>query len=175
MPPLIKPFGTHAPTIAAGCFVAENVVLIGDVVLGEEVNIWYGTTIRGDVGRVVIEKRANIQDMCCVHMTKNLSNTWIGEQASVGHSAIIHGAAIGPGALVGMGCIVMDNATIGEQAILGAGSLVTQGAVIPPRSLALGRPAKVVRALTEEELSAGQRTAARYLDLAEQHRSVSFT
>jgi carbonic anhydrase/acetyltransferase-like protein (isoleucine patch superfamily) len=173
MSPLIRPFAEFSPQIAESAFIADNATVVGDVVLGERVNVWYGTVIRGDVGKVRISDEVNIQDMCCLHMTKYVSDTIIAEQVSVGHSTIVHGAIIEAGVLVGMGCIVMDNVRIGEEAILGAGSLVTQNTVIPPRTLALGRPARVVRALRPDEIGSGRQTAKRYMGLAELHRQTS--
>ncbi len=172
MTALIRPYREHMPRVHDSAFLAANVCVIGDVEIADHANIWYGTVIRGDVGSVRIARDANIQDMCCVHMTRNVSNTVILEQASVGHNAIIHGATIEAGALIGMGSIIMDNARIGEEAIVGAGSLVTQNTVIPPRTLALGRPARVVRPLDDAEIQAGRKTAQRYRELADEHRSV---
>lgn len=167
---LVKSYRGVVPQLGEGCFLAENATVIGDVTLGNGVNVWYGAVIRGDVGFVRVAQGANLQDLCCVHMTKHRSNTIIEEYASIGHSAIVHGAVVGAGALIGMGVILMDDVRIGEESLVGAGSLVTEGTVIPPRSLALGRPARVVRSLTVEEAGAGRRTAERYLHLAEEHR-----
>ena len=167
---LVKSYCGIAPQFGAACFLADNATVVGDVILGAGVNVWYGAVIRGDVGFVRIAEGANLQDLCCVHMTKHRSNAIIEEHASIGHAAIVHGAVVGAGALIGMGVILMDNARIGEESLVGAGSLVTEGTVIPPRSLALGRPARVIRSLTPEEAGAGRRTAERYLGLAEEHR-----
>lgn len=173
MAALVKAYRGILPVLKQGCFLADNATVVGDVELGEDANVWYGAVLRGDVGKIRIAAGANIQDLACVHMTKNRSNAIIGECVSVGHSAIVHGAIIDPGALIGMGAIVMDNARIGEESLIGAGSLVTEGTVIPPRTLALGRPAKVVRELSPEEALAGRRTAERYLGLAAEHRAES--
>ena len=169
--PLIKSYRDTHPSWGKDVFLAENITLVGDITLGDEVNIWYGSVLRGDVGKITIESRANLQDLCCVHMTKHISNAHICELASIGHSAIIHGALIESKALIGMQAVVMDNARIGEQSIVGAGALVTSNTVIPPRSLVLGSPAKVVRTLSDEECQAGEKTALRYLGLAQEHRA----
>ena len=166
MTPLVKSYKDIAPIFGQGVRLAENATVVGDVVLGDGVNLWYGGVIRGDVGKVRIGNHANLQDLCCIHMTKYKSDAILGQSVSVGHSAIVHGAIVEDGVLIGMGAIIMDNARIGEQSIIGAGSLVTQGVVIPPRSLVMGRPAKVVRQLDEEEMLAGAKTAERYLGLA---------
>lgn len=171
MSALVKAYRGTTPRWGEGCFLAENSTLVGDVELGDGVNVWYGAVLRGDVGKIRIASGANIQDLACVHMTKNRSNAMIGESVSIGHGAIVHGALIEAGALIGMGVILMDNARIGEESLIGAGALVTEGTVIPPRSLALGRPAKVVRRLSAEEALAGRRTAERYLGLAKEHCS----
>ncbi len=166
---LCKSFDSIAPQVAKGVFLAENCTLVGDVVIGAGSNIWYGTVIRGDVGKVRIGERVNVQDLSCIHMTTDISNSFIADDVSIGHGVIVHGARIEKGALIGMGSILMDNCVIGEGAIVGAGSLVTSGTVIPPRTLALGRPAKVVRELTEEECKAGRNTANKYVMLAAKH------
>jgi len=163
---LIKRYRDVAPTIESGVWLAENVAVIGDVVLGEETNVWYGSVIRGDVGAVRIGRRVNVQDLCCIHMTEKLSTSVIDDDVSLGHGVIVHGARIERGVLVGMGSILMDNAVIGEEAIIGAGSLITAGTVIPPRVLALGRPARVIRSLRDDEVGAGRKTALKYVRLA---------
>lgn len=163
---LVKRYKEIAPTLAAGVWLAETAAVIGDVVLGEDTNVWYGSVIRGDVGAVRIGCRVNVQDLSCIHMTEKLSSSIIEDDVSIGHGVIVHGARIERGVLVGMGTILMDNAVIGEQAIVGAGSLVTAGTVIPPRTLALGRPARVIRPLREDEIGAGEHTARKYVRLA---------
>lgn len=163
---LVKRYKDVAPTLGPGVWLAETAAVIGDVVLGEDTNVWYGTVIRGDVGAVRIGCRVNLQDLCCVHMTENVSSSIIDDDVSLGHGVIVHGARIERGALIGMGSILMDNAVVGEQTIVGAGSLVTAGTVLPPRVLALGRPARVVRPLRDDELEAGLKTARKYVRLA---------
>ncbi len=166
---LVKPFDGHFPRIGSDVRLAENATVVGDVVLEDGINLWYGGVVRADVGKVRIGKNANLQDLCCIHMTKYLSDAILGESVSIGHAAIIHGAIIEDGVLIGMGAIVMDNAVIGEQSIVGAGSLVTKDVKIPPRSLVVGRPARVIRGLGEEEMRAGVKTAERYQGLARAH------
>jgi len=166
MTPLVKAYLGVVPVFGARVRLAENSSVVGDVVFGDGVNLWYGAVVRGDVGKVRVGKDANLQDLCCIHMTKYKSDAILGQSVSVGHSAIVHGAIVEDGVLIGMGAIIMDNARIGEQSIVGAGSLVTQDVVIPPRSLVMGRPARVVRPLQDEETLAGANTATRYLGLA---------
>ncbi len=169
---LVLPFGEVAPRLGQGVFAAATASIVGDVEIGDDTNIWYGCVLRGDVGAIRIGSRVNVQDLTCIHMTENLSSAIIGDEVSIGHSAIIHGAVVEAGVLVGMGCVVMDNARIGEEAILGAGSLVTANTVIPPRTLALGRPARVVRDLSQEEMRAGRSTATKYVKLGRIHAAV---
>jgi len=163
---LVKRYKEIAPRLGVGVWLAENAAVIGDVVLGDDTNVWYGSVIRGDVGAVRIGCRVNVQDLSCIHMTEDLSSAVIEDDVSLGHGVIVHGARIEGGALIGMGSILMDNAVIGECSIIGAGSLVTADTVIPKRVLALGRPARVVRGLREDELEAGRRTARKYVRLA---------
>lgn len=166
---LVKAYRDAAPQMGVGVRLAENSTVVGDVELGDGVNLWYGSVLRGDVGKIVIGKNSNLQDLCCVHMTKHQSNAVLGDEVSVGHAAVVHGAIVEDGVLVGMGAVVMDNARIGEGSIVGAGALVTGGVVIPPRSLVVGRPGKVVRPLRDDEWEAGRKTCARYLELAAEH------
>lgn len=169
---LLLPFGEKQPHLAAGVFAAASASIVGEVEIGEDSNIWYGCVLRGDVGKIRIGRRVNVQDLTCIHMTENLSEAIVEDEVSIGHSAIIHGAIIEAGVLVGMGSVIMDNARIGEEAIVGAGSLVIANTVIPPRTLALGRPARVVRELSPDEMSTGRTTAAKYVNLGRIHASV---
>jgi carbonic anhydrase/acetyltransferase-like protein (isoleucine patch superfamily) len=167
---LVRPFGEAAPRIAEDAFLAPGVVVVGDVVIGALASVWYGCVLRGDVGYIRIGARSNVQDLSCIHMTTELSKTVIGEDVTIGHGVIVHGATVGDGALIGMGAILMDNAVIGEEALVAAGALVPAGMQIPPRTLARGQPARIVRELAESEWGEGRRGAARYLELAAAHR-----
>ncbi len=152
-----------SPKISTGVFVADNARIIGNVEVGERSSIWYNVTIRGDVMPIRIGKEANIQDGSVLHGTYGKHSCIVEDRVTVGHMVTLHGCQIGRETLVGMGSIVMDGAVIGEQCIVGAGSLVTEGAVFPPRSLILGRPAKVKRSLTSEELASLAHSASNYL------------
>jgi len=159
------------PKVAEGVYVADTARVIGDVDLGEDVNVWYGSVLRGDVGSIRVGARTNIQDLCMVHMTTDVSNTVIGQDVTIGHNVVIHGAQIGDGALIGMGAILLDNCEIGAEALIAAGSLISSGTRIPPRTLVLGSPGKVVRELRENEWKEGRELAARYVALAKAHRA----
>lgn len=151
------------PEVASDVYVADNARIIGDVKVEAGASIWYNVTIRGDVMPIRIGKEANIQDGSVLHGTYGKFACTVQDRVTIGHQVILHGCTIGRESLVGMGSIVMDGAVIGEQSIVGAGSLVTEGANFPPRSLVIGRPAKVKRELTTEELKALSLSADNYL------------
>lgn len=150
---MIQSFIHRSPAIDESNFIAETAAVIGDVTLGTDTSVWFSASIRGDVNRIRIGNRSNIQDNAVVHVTHHTAPTSIGDNVTVGHSAIIHGCTVQDRVLVGMGAIILDHADIGSDTIIGAGALITGGVVIPPRSLVLGSPAKVVRNLTEEEVA----------------------
>ncbi|HZD43481.1 MAG TPA: gamma carbonic anhydrase family protein [Methanomicrobiales archaeon] len=131
-------------------FIASNATILGDVTLDQQVSIWFGAVIRADKDRVGIGRRSNVQDNAVIH-TSSGHPVEIGEDVSVGHGAILHGCAIGDRVLIGMGAIVMNGAIVGEDTIVGAAALITEGTKIPPRSVVLGVPGKVIRETTEEE------------------------
>ncbi|MEM9861949.1 MAG: gamma carbonic anhydrase family protein [Myxococcota bacterium] len=151
MKPVILPYEGTLPRIAEGAFVAPNTSLIGDVAVGDEASIWFGSTLRGDVMPIRIGARTSIQDNSVVHATEGVTPTLVGTDCVVGHAVVLHGCTVGNRVLIGMGTIVLDEAVIGDDCFVAAGSLVTPRTVIPPGSFALGRPAKVKRSLTEEE------------------------
>ncbi len=129
---LIRPHGGRAPVVPASVFVAPTAVVVGDVVLGEESSVWFGAVVRGDVGRIRVGARTNIQDHCMLHLTGGRSDLAIGEEVTVGHRAILHGAAIGDRCLIGMGAIVLDDSVVGEESLVGAGSVLREGTIVPP-------------------------------------------
>ncbi len=139
------------PRVDPTAFVALTAAVIGDVVVGASSSVWYGAVIRGDVMAIRIGARTSIQDNTVIHATGGWRETHVGDGCTVGHSVILHGCTVGDRVLVGMGSIVLDEAEIGSDTILGAGSLVTARTTIPSGVLALGRPAKVIRELTDAE------------------------
>lgn len=141
--------------------IAPDAVVTGDVVLGENVNIWYGAVLRGDSGRITVGEGTNIQERCVVHEETN-----IGSYCTVGHGAIIHGCTVGDECLVGMGAIILDGAVIGDRCIIGAGALVTGKMNAPAGSMLLGSPAKVVKELTEAQQAQLRSHAEHYIELA---------
>jgi carbonic anhydrase/acetyltransferase-like protein (isoleucine patch superfamily) len=150
---IIRGYEGKRPRLGERVFVAENATLIGDVELGNDCSIWYGTVLRGDVHFISVGSRTNIQDHCVVHVTNGTHPAVIAEEVTIGHGVIVHGCTIKRGALIGMGSRVLDGAVIGEQALVGAGALVPEGMHVPPRTLVLGVPARVKRPLTDEELA----------------------
>ena len=139
------------PVVHPSAFVHPSAVLIGDVIVGARAYIGPCACLRGDVGRIVVEEGANIQDTCMLHGFPG-KDTVVGAEATIGHGAVLHGCVIGRGALVGMNCVVNDNAEVGEDAVVAALAFVRAEASIPARALAVGIPAKVLRSLTTEEL-----------------------
>jgi len=169
----IRPFKGILPRVAESAFIADSARVIGDVEIGEEASIWYGSVLRGDVGKIRVGARSNIQDLSMLHMSLGISNAIIGEEVTVGHSVVIHGAIIGDGALIGMGAILLDNCEIGAESLIAAGTIVTGEVKIPPRSLVMGQPGKVVRPLRGSEWQQGRQLAARYVEVAREYRNGS--
>ena len=149
---IVLPYGGKQPRIRERVFVAENATLIGDVDLGDDVSIWFGVVLRGDINFIRIGNRSNIQDNTVLHVEANTDPVILGEQVTVGHSAVVHGCRVENGALIGIGAKVLSGAVVGESALVGAGAVVQEGMKIPPRTLAVGVPARVKRELTADEL-----------------------
>ena len=168
---MIIDFKGITPKIHSTAFIAEDVNVIGDVEIGEDASIWFGSVLRGDVSYIRIGARTNIQDMTMIHVSSTFGPTIIEDEVTVGHRVTLHGCYVERQCLIGMGAIVMDEARIGEQTIIGAGSLVSPGTIIPPRVLALGSPAKVKRDLTEDEIAYLDKSWRNYVELKNQYRS----
>ncbi|WP_379162396.1 gamma carbonic anhydrase family protein [Paenibacillus sp. sgz5001063] len=164
-------YGNYIPQLDGSVYVAEGAKLVGDVRIGQESSVWFNTILRGDLAPVIIGSRCNIQDGTVGHVAEGLPLV-LGDDISVGHSAIIHGCKIGNGTLIGMGAIVLNGAEIGEYALIGAGSLVTENKIIPPYTLSLGSPAKVVRELTELDLQRMARTSESYVLKAKEYGRI---
>jgi carbonic anhydrase/acetyltransferase-like protein (isoleucine patch superfamily) len=155
------------PQVGEGTFLAETAVLVGDVTLGEGCSVWYNAVLRGDVNKISVGDRTNIQDGVVIHTlyegSPHPSQTVIGNDVSIGHNAIIHGARIGDRCLIGMGATVLDNAVVGEGCIVAAGALVLSGAVLEPGGLYAGVPAKRLREVSpEQQRDIIERTARDY-------------
>ncbi len=151
--------------IKDAAFISARASITGTVSLGKDSSVWHNATLRGDLERIEVGERTNIQDGAVLHVGYGLP-CLVGDDVTVGHGAIVHGCRIGDRCLIGMGSILHNGAEIGEECIVGAGSLVTEGKKIPPRSLVLGSPARVVRSVTDEEVAKILGSAADYLRLA---------
>jgi len=163
----------HSPRIGGRVFIAENATLIGDVTLGDDCSIWYGAVLRGDVHSIKIGARTNIQDNCVLHVTNGTHPIEIAAEVTIGHGVIAHGCTIARGALIGMGSRVLDGAKVGELALIGAGALVSEGMEIPPRTLAVGVPAKVKRDLRMDEIARLEQSWRNYMEYKEKYRELS--
>ena len=155
-------FLRRKPKLGKNVFIAQTAVVIGDVTLGAHSSVWYHAVLRGDINRIVIGHHTNIQDNAVLHLADDFACI-IGNYVTVGHSAIVHACTVGDEVLVGMGAVILDGAVVGRQSLIGAKALVTQGMKIPPGSLVLGAPAKVVRKLTREERSGLKHWATKYV------------
>ena len=154
-------FEEHTPQVASSAWVAPGAHVMGQVVLEDEANIWFGAVLRGDNEPIVVGRGSNVQENSVFHTDPGCPLT-IGADVTVGHMAILHGCTIEDGALIGMGATVMNRAVIGAGSLIGAGALVPEGKVIPPRSLVLGSPGKVVRELDEAASRALLKSAEGY-------------
>jgi carbonic anhydrase/acetyltransferase-like protein (isoleucine patch superfamily) len=157
------------PVFGKEVYVAEGAKIIGDVSLGDEASVWFNAVLRGDLAPIRIGARTNIQDGVIGHVNAN-QPLILEDEVSVGHGAIVHGCRIGKGTLIGMGAIVLNGADIGEYALVGAGSIVTENKKIPPYTLSLGSPAKVVRELTEDDLQRMRKTMESYVVKGKEYR-----
>lgn len=153
------------PVLGQGVYIAKSAVVIGDVTLGDQASVWYNATLRGDINRIVIGPGSNVQDNAVLHLADDYP-CLVGSFVTIGHSAILHACTVGDETLIGMGAVVLDGAVIGNQCLIGAGALVTPGTVIPDGSMVLGRPGKVVRALTAEDRSRLKGWATKYVENA---------
>ncbi|MDX2545003.1 gamma carbonic anhydrase family protein [Streptomyces sp. WI04-05B] len=168
---LITGIGGREPKVDEEAFVAPTSSVIGDVTLQAGSSVWYGAVLRGDVERISVGARSNIQDNCTLHADPGFPVT-IGERVSVGHNAVVHGATVEDDCLIGMGATVLNGAVIGAGSLVAAQALVPQGMRIPPGSLVAGVPAKVRRELTEEERQGVTLNGTHYAELAKAHRQI---
>jgi len=161
--PQLDRFLRRKPRLGKKVYLARTAVVVGDVKLGDHANVWYGAVLRGDINRIVVGHHTNIQDNAVLHLADEFPCV-LGNFVTVGHSAIVHACRIGDEVLIGMGAVVLDGVVVGRQSLIGAKALVTQGMKIPPGSLVLGAPAKVVRKLTAKERAGLKWWAQKYVD-----------
>jgi gamma-carbonic anhydrase len=166
---LILPWRGVWPTIHESAFVAPQTTVTGDVHIGAESSIWFGTVIRGDVMPIRIGKRTNIQDLSLIHATYQKFDTVIGDDVVGGHRVTLHGCSIGDRCLLGMGCIILDGAKIGNDVMVAAGALVPPGMVVPDGVMVMGSPARVKRPLSEQERSFLKQAAQSYVNYSREY------
>ncbi len=163
---MIIKYKNKIPVISKTCFIANSTNIIGDVKIGSETNIWFGTTIRADMHYIRIGKRTNIQDNSIIHVTTDIAPTIIGNGITIGHGAIIHGCTIKDNCLIGMGSIIMDEVVINEGSMIAAGALIPPRTIVPKNTLMVGSPAKPIRKLRTIEKNEIFERAQHYIDLA---------
>ena len=162
--------GYHPELVDDSAYVASNATILGEVRIAAQASVWFGCVLRGDNAPITIGARSNVQDLTVIHTDEGVPCS-LGRGVTVGHRVVLHGATIADGALIGIGAIVLNGATVGKEAMIGAGAVVTEGEVIPPQHLALGVPAKVVRALTDDELEYLRVATAHYVARAKAFRT----
>lgn len=158
------------PTLGADVWIADNATVAGDIEIGDESSVWFGVQMRGDVHEIRIGNRTNIQDNAVVHVTRNVSGTYIGDEVTIGHSAVIHACTIGDRALIGMGAIILDEAVVEEGAMVAAGAVVPPKKIVPSGQLWGGNPARYMRDLSEEEKAFLPKSADNYVRLAAEYK-----
>ncbi|MBI4508638.1 MAG: gamma carbonic anhydrase family protein [Deltaproteobacteria bacterium] len=163
---ILRRFEDKTPKVGDETYLADNAVLVGDVVVGSRSSLWFGVVARGDVYSIRIGDATSIQDNTIIHVTSGRNATIVGSRVTVGHSVTLHGCTVADRCIIGMGSTILDKAEIGERCIIGAGSLVTPGTQIPPGMLAVGSPCRVKRPLTPEELAWIDDSADHYVELA---------
>jgi carbonic anhydrase/acetyltransferase-like protein (isoleucine patch superfamily) len=169
MAAVVRGFRGMHPRIGKGVFLAETCAVIGDVVIGDESSVWYSTVLRGDVMPIRIGARTSMQDGTVVHVTSDKFGTTVGDDCTIGHAVILHACIVEDFCLIGMGSTILDGARIGRGSFVGAGALVTPGTDIPPDSLVLGAPARVVRPVSRNEREQMEYAAAHYIELARRY------
>lgn len=165
---MIRSYKGKKPVIGKEVFVAENAVLIGEVKLCDQANIWYSAVLRADEGSITVGEGSNVQDNATLHTAKDFPVV-VGKHVTIGHNAIVHGCTVGDDTMIGMGACVLNGAVIGKGCLIGAGALVKEGQVIPDFSLCVGVPAKVVRTLDEKGAKGIVKNAEMYVELGKEY------
>lgn len=171
---LVRAWGGKEPRLAGDVWVADGAVVVGDVEVGPGSSIWFGSILRGDVNRIRVGARTNVQDLSILHVTSGTHPTTVGDDVTLGHRVTLHGCTVKDRCLIGIGATVLDGAVVGEESMVGAGALVTPGTVIPPGTLAVGSPARVRRPLTPEERAFLVKSASNYAAYAASYRKEGF-
>ncbi|MBI4176590.1 MAG: gamma carbonic anhydrase family protein [Candidatus Aenigmarchaeota archaeon] len=168
---MILSFRGKAPRIHETCFIADNATIAGDVDIGENSSVWFGAAIRGDLGPVRIGKGSSVQDNCVIH-TDPGRPAFIGDGVSLGHGVVVHGATVKSDCIIGIGAVLLNGCEIGEGSIVAAGAVVKEGEKMPPASLVVGVPGKVVRQLTDDDVKKIKENAAEYVKLGAEYRKM---
>ncbi len=164
----LESFRNQSPEVGEAAFIAASADLIGQVHLAEGSSVWYNATLRADLAPITVGRFSNVQDNCCLHIDRGVG-CHLGECVTVGHSVTLHACTVEDNCLIGMGATVLDGAVIGHGSIVGAQALVTKNTVIPPHSLVLGAPARVVKTLGEETETANREHAMEYVAFAREY------
>lgn len=165
----VIPFKGTSPRIAPTAFIAPDAWVIGAVSIGEGSSVFFNAVIRGDIQPISIGRETNLQEHVLVHTSHGMAPVTVGDRVTVGHRAIIHGCTIGNNTLIGMGATILDDAVIGDNCIIGAHTLVTKGSTIPPSSMVVGTPGRVLRPLTDAEIAELATSALGYVQLASEY------
>ncbi len=160
---MLRPYRGILPRVHPTAFIDDSAQVIGDVEIGEESSVWMGVVMRGDVNRIRIGRRTNIQDGTIVHVMLGAHDTVVGDEVTVGHRAVLHGCHVADRCLIGIGAILLNGVDVGTESIVAAGTLLTEGTRVPARSLVMGSPGKVSRELTDDDVVSIQRYAERYV------------
>ena len=168
--PIIKSLLGMKPSLHSTVFIAENATIIGDVEIAELSSVWYNAVLRGDVGKITIGARTNIQDGVVIHSTAGYSSVQIGNDVTIGHSAILHGCIIGNCILVGMGATILDNAFVPDNCMIAAGSVVLERTCLESGFLYAGIPAKKIKPITEQQIQSILLSAAHYVENAKNYQ-----
>ncbi|WP_343487539.1 gamma carbonic anhydrase family protein [Allomuricauda sp. d1] len=152
---IIREVNGKSPEMGNDCFVAENAVIVGDVVMGDQCSIWFNAVVRGDVHYIKMGNKVNVQDGAVIHCTYQKAPTNIGNNVSIGHNAIVHGCTVKDNVLIGMGAILMDDCVVESNSIIAAGAVVTQGTHVPSGTIYAGMPARMIKKVSAE-LSSGE-------------------
>lgn len=169
---MIKPFNTISHEIHETAYIADDAIIIGDVMIGENASVWFGSILRGDVNYIRIGAGTNIQDGTIIHVSSKTHSTILEDNITVGHRVTMHGCYVETECLIGIGAIILDGARIGKNSLVAAGSLVTPGTQVPPGSMVMGSPAKVKRPLTEDEINGIRQSARKYIELSAIYREM---
>lgn len=167
---MILSFQNRQPVIHETAYVTNDAIIIGDVEIGAESSVWFGSILRGDVNSIRIGARTNVQDGTIIHVSSETHSTVLADEVTLGHRVTLHGCHIETGCLIGIGATVLDGARVGRNSLVAAGSLVTPGTQIPPRSLVMGSPAKVKRELSDDEVKDLEKFWRNYVQLSRVYR-----